>query len=582
MTAIGIDLGTSTSEIAFLNEKGESQLIPNHLGEAITPSVVHIKEDRSVLVGLPAKELLLLEPEHTFMEIKRLLGTSTVLSARGRSYTPKELSSYIIRYLADCAENYLKESVEEVVITVPAYFTDLQRRETMEAGELAGLKVKRIINEPTAASLDYGINHMELCQNILVYDFGGGTLDVTVMELFEGAIDVKASCGNPLLGGKDFDQLLIEYIVNKINKKNSCDIKTDLRAMMRIKEAAETCKRELSKQEDFLIELPFLATVKNKPVQFSETITRSFFEALIHEKVYQTKEIINRALYDAKLDIEELDLILFVGGSTRIPLMETFFQETYQVTPGKLVDPDLAVAKGSAIQSGIILGNMEDMGKDIVIADVCPYSLSTEVLRDELFGETVCDILIPRNSTVPITVQKIYYTCADMQTVVNVSTYQGESQYPEENNLLHRFLLKGIPAARAGKEQVKITFSYDLNSILVVEAEVVSNGKKMNVEINTASSSMRTDLSGWDKAPQAKSYASVLKKAERIQKKLNGKLGEFDQDEVEESFVAFTAIELEKQIEELKRGILQDWDKEILDDMKARIIDILYKLEDVL
>ncbi len=576
MPIIGIDLGTSTSEIAFLNEAGETKLIPNHVGEVITPSVVHIEENGNVLVGLGAKEFLLLEPENTFMEIKRLMGSSTKLTARGKSYTPKELSSHILKYLAECAEKHLKEPVTDVVITVPAYFTDLQRRETIEAGEMAGLNVMRIINEPTAASLDYGLNNMELCQNIMVYDFGGGTLDVTIMELFEGAVDVKSSCGNNALGGKDFDQLIIDYVLEKI-KKNKSNITSDLRAMMRIKKEAELCKIELSSKEEYLIELPFLYKNGSKMVSFSETITRELFEGFIRDKVYSTKELIDRALYDAELTIKDIDLVLFVGGTTRIPLIQNFFKKEYKITPKLVIDPDLAVVKGAAIQAGIIMGTLEELGKDIVFVDVCPYSLSTAALKANEWGETdiLCDILIPRNTTIPSTVQKVYYTSFDGQKEVQVTAYQGESIYLEENTLLNRFLLSGIPSAKAGKEQIKITFSYDLNGILLVEAEILSNGKKANVQIDTSKIFELEDLSGWDKAKKAKGYKIIIKKAEKYIENVEN-FEDFEDDMFEKEF---DIEEMTYLVKELKKGILLEWDDEILNNLKERITEMLYELE---
>ncbi|MCL2321002.1 MAG: Hsp70 family protein [Oscillospiraceae bacterium] len=567
---VGIDLGTSTSEIAFINDKGEVELIPNHLGEFITPSVVHIKENGEIIVGMPAKEQLILDPENTFMEVKRLMGTDTLLKSHDKSYTPVQLSSFILKYLIDCASEYLNEEVKRAVITVPAYFTDVQRRDTLKAGESIGLKVERIVNEPTAASLDYGIMNMDKCQNVLVYDFGGGTLDVTVLELFEGVIDVKSSCGNNSLGGKEFDEAIMNYLVEKINKQHKINVSDDLRSMVRIKQVSEECKIALSSQNDFNIDLPFIYNKKGTPLGFSETITRDFFESLIKDKVYSTLDQIKTALLDANLKSEELDLVILVGGTTKIPLIKDFFKNELNLTPESVVDPDLAVVRGAAIQAGIIDDEFKDQGKDIVIADVCPHSLSHECLRggsDFWDFDLFCDILIKRNTTIPYETQNIYQTVHDNQREVEVKVYQGESEDPKENTFLNKFLLSGIPPARAGKEKIKVAFSYDLNGILSVSAEIVSTGKSAGIEIDTRSiksSDQDIDLELWKDKEKAKKYRSVIRKAEKI-------LNEEDFDDI---------FGLEDDINELKKGIVLDYDVSDLDEIKNDILDTLELLED--
>ncbi len=573
---VGIDLGTSTSEIAFINDNGEVELIPNHLGEYITPSVVHIKENGEIIVGAPAKEQLILDPENTFMEVKRLMGTNTTLKCRNKSYTPVQMSSFILKYLIECANDYLNEKITRVVITVPAYFTDAQRKDTIKAGEAIGLKVERIINEPTAASLDYGVANMEKCQNIMVYDFGGGTLDVTVLELFEGVIDVKASCGNNNLGGKEFDEAIMNYIIEKINNENKINVSKDLRSMVRIKQIAEECKIALSMQDEFHMDLPFIFSKKGSPIGFSETMTKDFFEDLIKDKVYSTLNQIKSALLDADLSTSELDLVILVGGTTKIPLVKNFFENELKLSPKSIVDPDLAVVRGAAIQAGIINDEFKDTNKEIVIADVCPHSLSTACLKDDNifdfnfgfdFGfNLVCDILIKRNTTIPYTAQKIYYTAFDYQKSVEIKVYQGESEIPEENTFLNKFRLLGIPSAKAGKEKIKIMFSYDLNGILSVTAEIISTGKSAEIKIDTKSILNDKDLIKWRDKEISKKYRAIIKKAEKV---LNDVSNNDEED-----------YGLKSTLDELKKGIILDYDLDVLDDMKDELIEILDIIEE--
>ena len=564
---LGIDLGTSTSEIAYINDDGNVELIPNHFGDYITPSVVHIKEDGKVIVGIEAKEQLILNPESTFMEVKRLMGQDVKLTCHNKNYSPIEITSYILGYLMECAKTYLGEDINRAVLTVPAYFTDAQRKDTIKAGELCGIKVERIINEPTAASLDYGIMNMDECKNIMIFDFGGGTLDVTVMELFEGVIDVKSSCGNNSLGGKDFDQAIINYVVNKVNSKHKTDISKDLRNMVRIKQVAEECKIALSSKDKFYIDLPFLAQAKGKPVGFSETLTRDFFEGLISEKVKSTSKQVKTALSDANLAASELDLVLLVGGTTKIPLVTNFLKNELGLNPESLIDPDLGVVRGAAIQAGIINDEFKDSQKEIIITDICPYSLSTGVLESTVFGlkKLFCDILIKRNTTIPTSTQKVYVTSSDYQEKVEIDTYQGESELPDENILLNKFFLTGIPRAKAGKEKIKVAFSYDINGILNVQGEIISTGKSTCVEIDTKSTSTDLDLDTWKDAPNAKKYRAVIRKTDKY---LNTD-EEIDHD----------IFMLKSKVDELKRGIILDWDLNILDNIKDDIIQILDDLD---
>ena len=505
---IGIDLGTSTSEIACILD-GVPVVIPNLLGKPVTPSIVHIGDEGEILVGEPAAAYLFTRPECTFMEVKRLTGSETVLHAHNKDYTPEELQSKLLRYLCDCAEAYLHERIERAVITVPAYFTDSQRRLTVKAGELAGLTVERIINEPTAASLDYGLENLKESKNILIYDFGGGTLDVTVLELFEGVVDVKASSGNNHLGGKDFDEMIMRNLTN---------IKGDERARMRLKKAAEECKIALSDREEFEVSLPFLmTTASGRPISVERTISRAEFEEWVQEMIASTRTPMMAALSDAGLTPADLDIVLLVGGTARMPCVKRFVSECLSAVPQSLIDPELSVVRGAAIQAGIIEGVFHG-DQELVLTDVCPYTLGTSVMREGAFNDKLqFDPLIPRNTTIPTERAKIYFPYADYQTSVRIDVYQGESSDPENNEMLGDIMLNGIPAAKKGKEPVEVIFAYDINGILQVKARVVSNRKEVSAEINTAGVDPKPilDLSKWESAPGAKRQRPVIRKADK-------------------------------------------------------------------
>lgn len=562
---VGIDLGTSTSEIAFLKE-GKPFVIPNHLGEYITPSVVGISDDGRIIVGKEARDQLLLKPDDTVIEVKRLMGSGTTVSMGGKEYTPQQISSFILSYLIDCASKYLDEDIDRAVITVPAYFSDTQRRATVEAGKLAGIKVERIINEPTAAALDYGLDHMKEYQHILIYDLGGGTLDVTVLEMFEGVLDVKASSGNNQLGGKDFDQRLIDYLSNRFTAQYNADISGDKRALMRLKEAAEKCKIALSEQEEYHLLIPFFAKVEGNPVSLEEPVSRETFESLIRELIDSTAKQINTALSDARISAFDIDLILLVGGSTRIPYVQHFIEQTLGKSPRSLVDPDLAVVRGAAVQAGI-LNNQLSAEKDIIITDVCPYTLGTSVL-DFVGGFPVTDaydVIIPRNITIPVVKDKIYGTAADNQTEVEINVYQGEFKKASHNNFLGKFLLNGIPPAPAFQEKISISFSYDVNGILQVEGKIVSSGEKANLTIETTGVEIvqEIDPEGWEKAPNARKYKAIIRKADRMVK--NGK-------------ARYYAIEMESLVRKIKTGLVQGEKEKTLDLFKEELHEIIYEL----
>lgn len=562
---VGIDLGTSTSEIAIL-ENGKPQMIPNHFGELITPSVVSIDENGTITVGREAKEQMLLRSNDTIIEIKRLMGSGKSVTMGDKEYTPEKISSYIIEYLVACAQAHLDEKIDRAVITVPAYFSNEQRKATIEAGRLAGLKVERIINEPTAASLDYGIEHMSDCKNILIYDLGGGTLDVTILEMFEGVLDVKASSGNNMLGGKEFDQCLMDYLLNQFERVHSEVVYLDQRATMRLKEAAERCKIALSNEDEYKIALPFFAEIQGGPAALEATVTRDVFETLIHEMIISTEIQINLALKDSVLTSAEIDLIILVGGSTRIPYIRKFIEKTLGKAPQQLVDPDLAVVRGAAIQAGIINNDLSSE-VDIMITDVCPYTLGTAVLGN-VTGITmsdVYDVIIPRNVTIPTQREKIYGTASDHQSEVVIEVYQGECRKASMNHLLGKFHLTGIPSAPAFQEKIKVLFAYDINGLLQVEAAILSTGKKATISIETTGAGLdiQVDLDDWESAPEARRYRTIINKAKKMINE--GEAGSYE-------------LELESYITKIKESLVLEKGKAVLSELKDELVGLIYEL----
>jgi molecular chaperone DnaK len=502
---IGIDLGTSTSEAAVYKD-GEIVVIPNHIGELITPSCVHIKASGEVVVGKEAKELLLLEPECTFYEVKRLFGSGYTLSAHGKTYTPEEIQSYIIAYLVRCAADFLGHEVTEAVITVPAYFSDTQRKQTVRAGELAGVTVSRIINEPTAAALGYGFANLSDCKQLMVYDFGGGTLDVTILELFEGVIDVKSTCGNNKLGGKDFDEAIS---INLTESK-----KPDIRSAIRIKAEAEACKIALSEVDEYNVALPFLQTKKGQPFAINQTVTRDDFENIIKDFVSSTRTQIDTALEDAHFCYADVDEVLLVGGSTKIPLVSSFLSDIFQREPKIFVDPDLAVVRGAAAQAAIIMG---DLSGELAITDICPFTLGTSTY-DIVLDRHIFVPLIKKNTVIPTTKTDRFYTVADFQTKVEFRVYEGEYSNPDNNQLLGDLMLEDIPPALAGDEPIACTFTYDINGILHVSAKIISTNKEVGVTISTTGveETLKVDIDAWQYKSAAKKYRPAIRKAEKL------------------------------------------------------------------
>lgn len=561
---VGIDLGTSTSEISVF-ENGKGVVIKNLSGEYITPSVVGITFDNELVVGSAAKDQLIIRPESTVMEAKRLMGSGKTVKMNGKDYAPEEISSYILGYLKKCAEMYLGEKVERAVITVPAYFTEKQRRATVEAGKLAGFKVERIINEPTAAALTYGIKRLGKNEHLLVYDLGGGTLDVTLLEMFEGVLEVKASSGNNQLGGKDFDDKLINYLVNDFYEKYAIELSKDIKAMVRLKEAAEICKIKLSSLKEYRIVLPFIAAKDNQPLAIDTVITRKKFEKLIEDLIESTKSQIDIVLKDSLLKEEQINTILLVGGSTKIPLVKKFLQRVFNKETQSLVDPDLSVVMGAAIQSGILNDELS-AETDILITDVCPYTLGVKIL-DVFNGIEIPDgysILINRNTTIPVVKEEVYYTSYDGQMKVEIKIYQGDFKRASMNNLIGNFLLSGIPPARASEERIKVRFNYDVNGILQVEATILSTGKNANITIETTGVEMEKeiDVDVWEDSKGSRKYRRLIKKAEKYMKSNENK----------------DTLEMDDLLKKLKRAIIAG-DDELASHIDEELTDWMYELE---
>lgn len=507
-TIIGIDLGTSTSEVSVF-EDGKPRVLPNHVGELITPSVICHLANGEILIGRDAKDQYLLKPQDTVMEVKRAMGSTNQIPVAGKLYTPEALSAELLNYLKECAEKALGKPINRAVITVPAYFDDCQRRKTVEAGKLAGLEVERLINEPTAAALAYGIQHIDNEGHVLVYDLGGGTLDVTLLEMFDGVLEVKASSGNNHLGGKDFDEELMTYFLKNLEEKYHIALEDDIYAMSKLKEEAEKCKIALSTQVSYEVDLPFLAKKDQEIIGLQLVVTREQFEAMIRPYLETTGQSIERVLKDSQLEQQDIDLVLLVGGSTRIPAVKAYVQEQLDKEPQSLVDPDLAVAMGAAIQ-GAMLSGILSQETDLMMTDVCPYSLGIEVVQQigSMWLPDCYSIILPRNVTIPVTKSQIYYTCEDGQTQVEINIFQGESKKASDNRHLGAFTLSPIPPAPAGTEAVKVVFSYDVNGILDVEAYVQSTGEKASIQIHT------TGVKGPKEINIAKAFKRTIKKAE--------------------------------------------------------------------
>ncbi|KSU63753.1 molecular chaperone DnaK [[Bacillus] enclensis] len=564
---IGIDLGTTNSCVSVL-EGGEPKVIANAEGNRTTPSVVAFKNGEKQ-VGEVAKRQAITNP-NTIISVKRHMGTDHKVEAEGKEYTPQEISAMILQHLKSYAEDYLGEKVEKAVITVPAYFNDAERQATKDAGKIAGLEVERIINEPTAAALAYGLDKMDEDQTILVYDLGGGTFDVSILELGDGVFEVRSTAGDNRLGGDDFDQVIIDYLVAEFKKENGIDLSKDKMALQRLKDAAEKAKKDLSGVTSTQISLPFITAGEAGPLHLEVNLTRAKFEELSSDLVERTMGPTRQAMKDAGLSASEIDKIILVGGSTRIPAVQEAIRKETGKEPSKGVNPDEVVAMGAAIQGGVLTGDV----KDVVLLDVTPLSLGIETMGG------VSTKLIERNTTIPTSKSQVFSTAADNQTAVDIHVLQGERPMAADNKTLGRFQLSDIPPAPRGVPQIEVKFDIDKNGIVNVSAKDLGTGKEQNITIKSSTGLSEDEVERMVKEAEENAEADKKRKEEvelrneadqlvfQTEKTLKDLEGKVDEAEVKKA---------EDAKAELKEAIEKD-DLDLIREKKDALQEIVQAL----
>jgi len=566
---IGIDLGTTNSVVAVM-EGGKPTVIANAEGNRTTPSIVGFSKTGERLVGQLAKRQAILNPDRTVLSIKRHMGTDFKVDIDGKGYTPQEISSMILRKLADDASKYLGEKVTSAVITVPAYFNDSQRQATKDAGKIAGLDVLRIVNEPTAAALAYGLDKKSN-EKVLVFDLGGGTFDVSIMEVGDGVFEVLSTSGDTKLGGDDFDDKVINWLADEFKKQEGIDLRNDKQAMQRLKEAAEKAKCELSTVVETTINLPFITADANGPKHMDINLTRAKFEDLCYDLLERCRKPVEQSLTDAKLSPSEIDEVVLVGGSTRIPAVQKLVKDITNKEPNQTVNPDEVVAVGAAIQASVLAGEI----KDVVLLDVTPLTLGIETLGG------VMTPLVPRNTTIPVSKSQVFSTADDNQTAVDIHVLQGERPMSRDNKSLGMFRLDGIPPAPRGLPQVEVTFDIDANGIVNVSAKDKATNKEQKITITGTSNLNKDDIDKMvrdaetnseedkkrkDEVEVRNNANSLVHAAERLVKDLEGKISDTDK------------VKLEEQRTELEKALNENADIEKIKTLSEQIQQTMFAI----
>lgn len=568
---IGIDLGTTNSCVAVL-EGGEPTIIPNNEGMRTTPSVVAFTKDGERIVGEPAKRQAVTNADRTISSIKTHMGTDYKVNIDSKSYTPQEISAVILQKLKADAESYLGEKVTEAVITVPAYFTDAQRQATKDAGKIAGLDVKRIINEPTAASLAYGLDKIEEEKKILVFDLGGGTFDVSILEIGDGTFEVLATAGNNRLGGDDFDQIIVDYLAEEFKKAEGVDLRNDNMALQRLKEAAEKAKKELSSTMSSNINLPFITATAEGPKHMNLDLTRAKFNELTAKLVADTMGPTEQAIKDAGISVSEIDDVLLVGGSTRIPAVQEAVQKFIGKEPHKGINPDECVAAGAAVQAGVLTGEVND----ILLLDVTPLSLGIETLGN------VFTKIIERNTTIPTKKSQVFSTAADNQTAVDIHVLQGERAMSYDNTTLGRFQLTNIPPAKRGVPQIEVTFDIDANGIVNVTAKDLGTGKEQKITITSNTNMSEEEIEKKVREAEANAEADKKKK-EKIEAVNHAESLAYQTEqtlaELGENIKADEKSEIESLVAKVRE--VKDKEESTVEEINAAVEELLAKFQKI-